>query len=222
LIIILPFSSLYSLSHSYIHCEYFSSLISFHICTYRILYHHMLSWNRTSGRFIAAAHGSRVSSQIALILVAYLEEASSRTWISNCFCVVDTVIIGSANVWFGLEAARLHLGRQNRPSYIRHRLLGITVSNASIWHSLDCTTPSRLAYHIAMVHLYPLNNGNITNYTPGRHHAPPTSLLPPLHRPREPHAILVRLDSNRPRLALRNLLDCGCRAFELRLRWPLF
>jgi hypothetical protein len=30
-------------------------------------------------------------------------------------------------------------------------LLGITVSDASTWHSLDCTTPSKLAYHIAMV-----------------------------------------------------------------------
>ena len=30
-------------------------------------------------------------------------------------------------------------------------ILGITSDNASIWHSIDCSTPTKLAYNIACV-----------------------------------------------------------------------
>lgn len=58
-------------------------------------------------------------------------------------------------------------------------LLSITAQDASVWHSLDCTTPTKLAYHIAMVSFHTFDTPTTINLVLGCHHSPPPRLLPP-------------------------------------------
>lgn len=100
-------------------------------------------------------------------------------------------------------------------------LLGVTAQGASAWHSLNCTTPTKLAYHIAMVGFHTPSSPASFNVVPGRNYSLPPRVLPALNGPREPHEVLVRMGPNHTGPRLRNLLDRGSRPLELRLRGSL-